>query len=72
MLRVITLNKKINALIGIEVVKGFRLGEVSLAGKSSYTEDVIVYPAPVYIPHASLRSASVRKWLYNAARAACA
>jgi hypothetical protein len=51
MLCVIALNKEINALIGIEVVKGFCLGEVSMTGKSSYTEDVIVYPAPLYIPH---------------------
>jgi hypothetical protein len=51
MLCVIALNKEINALIGIEVVKGFCLGEVFMTGKSSYTEDVIVYSAPVYIPH---------------------
>jgi hypothetical protein len=25
-----------------------------MAGKRCYTEDVIVYPAPVYIPHKSI------------------
>jgi hypothetical protein len=50
MFRVIALNKEINALMGIEVVKGFRRGEVAMTGKRSYTEDVILYPAPVSIP----------------------
>jgi hypothetical protein len=51
MLRVIALNQEINALIGIEVSKGFCRGNVAMTGKSPYTEDVIVYPAPAYIPH---------------------
>jgi hypothetical protein len=51
MFRVIAINKEINALIHIEIIKRFCTREALLSGKSAHAKNIVLYAIPVYTAH---------------------
>jgi len=51
MFRVIAINKEINTLIHIEIIKCFCIRDGLLSGKSAHTKNIELYAIPVYTAH---------------------